>query len=265
MSEENEEVKISAGEQKARDSGWVPQDEWKGDADDWVDYKQFNIKGELMGRINEQSSIINHLKSKVEDRDGALNDLKEMQSKIAKKAYNDALADLKAQKVQALEDDDHSAVVELDDQINDLKAAKPDFDAEERAPAADTPQMDPVVDAWLKNPDNSWYHTDMDMKGVADGIANQLQVTNPNMSPADMLAQVESRMRQLLPHKFQAPNSHGDVDSGGDYSTGNKRGGKAPSMADLNDEQKAACRRFKKIGLMDEKEYIQSLVDAGEL
>ena len=62
-----EEVTVAPAEGKARKNGWLPEDDWHGEAGDWVDYKEFNLRGELMGRINEQSSIISYLIGKVID------------------------------------------------------------------------------------------------------------------------------------------------------------------------------------------------------
>lgn len=266
MSEENvdavEEVQLSEGEQKARNNGWVPQDEWKGKPDDWVDYRQFNFRGELMSRINEQSSIIKHLTNKVSERDAALDDLVELNKKTAETQYKRALEELKARKIEALEEQDHAAVMEIDDQIEELKEKKPKEQASKQT--QQVPQPSPEITQWLQDPKNSWYHTDPTMKALADGIARQVRAGAPSLPDSELLARVTEQVKQSMPHKFNT-NTTPSTDNGGEYSGTPKRNSKTPTFADLSDEQKAIANRYEKIGLMNKKEYIKALIDAGEL
>lgn len=264
MSEE--ENKPSPAEQKARSSGWVPQDEWKGNEGDWVDASEFNLRGELMGRINEQSSIINHLKSKVSERDTALKDVMALQETISKREYDKALKELKAQKAEALRDDDFEGVVNLDEQIDELKTKKPEpisTDDEGGDPASNS-SVPPEIEAWLIKPENSWYHTDTTLRSIADGIATGLQEANPDISPSRLIEEVDKKLREELPHRFNT-NTDSGVDEGGEYTSSPRDRGKQATFKDLTSEQQEVCKRFEKIGLMTRKAYIESLQQAGEL
>lgn len=265
VEQEQEEVKLSPSQQKAANDGWVPEDKWQGDPADWVDHKEFNLRGELMGRINEQSSIINHLQKKVSTRDKALSDMADLQTKIADKAFKDAMQTLKQQKISALEDDDHAAVVEIDEQIDALKENKPkpaQEEAQEQAPQPQTADNTPkeIID-WLSKPTNQWYHKDSTLKMIANGIAADIKTKNPNISPTDLINRMESTLRKELPHRFGRP---ADVDAGGDYTQSNNTT-KKHTWKDLSEDQKRAGDRFEKIGLMTRKEYIDSLEQAGDL
>lgn len=258
-----EEVQATPAEGKARKNGWLPEDNWHGDSGDWVDYKEFNLRGELMGRINEQSSIINHLTNKVTDRDTALQDMSDLQGKISEREYKKALADLLTKKKEALEEDDYSSVVNIDEEISEIKAAKPEPVVVEETPASQEVPTE-IVD-WLSKPEQSWYHTDQTLRIMAEGFAVGLQQENPNILPQQLCEQVNAKIRKEMPHRF---NTSGDVDTGGEYSANpNRRGGNSgkPTFADLNDEQKAACLRFERLKTLTRDKYIQSLVDIGEL
>jgi len=166
------------------------------------------------------------------------------------------------QKKEALEEDDYSKVVDIDEEISEIKAAKPV--PQEEVVVTEQPVPQEIVD-WLSKPEQSWYHTDQTLRIMAEGFAVGLQTENPNIPPAELCKKVNERIRKEMPHKF---NTSGDVDTGGEYqSNPNRRGsnGGKPVFSDMNEEQQAACKRFERLGTLTREKYIQSLVDIGEL
>lgn len=262
MSEEDktEEVQMKPGEEKARKNGWKPQDEYSGNPEDWVDWQEYNVRGEMIGRISEQSSIIAHLTNKVDERDKALEDMQKLQSTIADREYKRALETLKKQKASAVEDGDGEKVVEIDEDIADLKAKQKEIeDASKAEPAQEqTPQE---LAAWLSDPDNSWYRNDPFLRSAADGIAIKIKQTQPNISNSDLLKEMEKKIKEELPQHFGKKQTTTAVDDGGGDVTKRQRAGDdvTRSYSQLNDEEKQACDRFVKLGLMTRKEYIESL------
>lgn len=260
----NDIGELSPAETKAREAGWVPVEEWRGDEADWVDYKDFNLRGEFMKRINDQSGIINHLQNKVSDRDKAIADMAAFQNQISEREYKKALKDLQSQKAELLEADDFNGVVEIDEEISELKNNKPapttieDIEAQEGIDGV--PQE--IVD-WLGKPEQSWYHTNAMLRGAAEGISGELLAENPNITPTEMIRKVDAKLRKDLPEHFK---SVAPVDTGGEFN-GNpqKRGGSLPGWNSLTDEQKAVANRFERVGAMTKKEYIKSLVELGEI
>ena len=252
---------VTPAMQKAIDDGWRPQEDWKGDPGDWVDFKEFNLRGELMTRIKEQSGVINSLNHKIDERDKTLEDMVEMQAKIAEREYNKAMNDLKRQKKEALENDDYDGVVNLDEEIADLKANKPEPEATQQQQPGD--EMPPEITAWLNDPKNAWYHSDPVMRAMADGLAVDMQ----DIPPAQMLKRVEETLRRELPHKFKGQQAP-DVDDGGDFVGDPNRGGKSkkPTERDLTDEQRRVGERYVRV-IKDYtmENYIDSLIEAGEL
>jgi hypothetical protein len=96
------------------EQGWVPQDEWEGDPEQWRPAKEFLDRGELFKKIEDQNRTIKEFKR-------ALDDLKGHHAKTRETEYARAIQALKAQKIAALEDGDAAAVVKLDDQIDLVK------------------------------------------------------------------------------------------------------------------------------------------------
>ena len=263
--QETEEVEYSPAEAKARKGGWSPQEGWRGAEEDWVDFKEFNLRGELMGRINEQSGVINHLQNKVGDRDKAITDMAALQSQISEREYKKALKDLNVQKKELMEESNFDAVIDIDEEISDLKAAKPapvevTQEAQEAAAGA-VPQE--IVD-WLAKPEQSWYHTNATLRGMAEGIAGVIQGDSPNISPSELIKQVNAKIRTEVPQHFTDSSS---VDTGGEFRGNSQtRGARGvPGWNSLTEEQKTVANRLERVGALTKKEYVQSLVELGEL
>ena len=227
------EAEYSPAEAKARSNGWSPEEEWRGDKADWVDYTMFNLKGEFMGRINEQSSIIAHLTNKVEDRDQVIGDMSSLQDQISEREYKKALKDLTASKKDALEENDFDRVVDVDEQISELKENKPAPRQVEQQPPQDDSVPREIVE-WLGKPEQSWYHTNATLRGMAEGIAGVVQGENPTITPSDLITEVNSRIRKEVPQYFQEASS---VDGGGEFSNNSqsRRGSKLPGWNSLNE------------------------------
>jgi len=266
MSETGKQVEVDTtpeytpAEAKAREAGWAPLSEWRGKEDDWVTAEVFNVKGELMSRIQEQSSIINHMKTKVSERDGVIQEMSALQQQLTERAYAEALRDLTARKKEAFEESNFEGLVEIDEEIENLKAAKPK--PVEQPVEQDVGPPAEIVE-WLQKPEQSWYHTNDTLRGVAEGIAGVALQGNPDMSPTELIRHVDATIRKEMPQHFQ---NTGDVDDGGELSGSPRRGkGKLPTFSSLTPEQQAVATRFERVGAMTKKEYIQSLVELGEI
>ena len=215
-----------------------------------------------MDRIKEQSSILGNLKNQVDTRDKVIDDLKSLQDGISEREYNKALKSLKVQKAQAVDDSDGALVVTIDDEIDGIKEQIKAQKVVEVPVVKGTP---PEITTWLEDPKNSWYATNPILRSVADGVAQKLLGDNPSMTPAQMLQQMTLDVRKEMPNHFVSSTPAVD-DGGGDARRGGGGSkGKKPSFGDLDEEQQAACRRFEKIGVMSQKEYIDELVELGEL
>jgi hypothetical protein len=188
-----EEVQLSPVEQRAMDEGWVPQDQWSGNPDDWRPAKEFLDRGELFKKIEEQKRELKNMRL-------AINDLSKHHSEVKQIAYKEALATLRAQKKEALETGDADAVIEIDDKIAETREAQR---AAEAAPKVQEPaQPNEVFVRWQAR--NAWYGTERVMKAAADEVARGL-VEEGITDPATILAEVDKQIRKEFPHKFENP------------------------------------------------------------
>ena len=67
---------------------------------------------------------------------------------------------------------------------------------------ADTSDYDPMAVEWSQKPENSWFGSDNIMTVAALTIDAQLKEEGYNPSSPDFYQEVDSRMRQEFPHKF---------------------------------------------------------------
>jgi hypothetical protein len=238
----DEPKKLTAAEEKAMEQGWVPQDQWEGDPEQWRPAKEFLDRGELFKKIEDQNRTIKEFKR-------ALEDLKGHHAKTRETEYQRALETLKAQKVQAIEEGDAQSVVKIDDQIDLVKEEQRKLAAQAAQPAV--PELNPEFVAWTER--NSWYERDTNMKIFADALGQRLAAAGK--TPAAVLAEVERQVREEFPHKFKNPNR----DKPGAVEGSTNKGGKANSDIVLSDDERRVMQRFVRTGVMTEKEYLAEL------
>lgn len=272
-SEEGEEgEELPAYEAEARAEGWKPLDEWDGDPDDWVDAKEFNFRGKLMKRIQQQSSDLNSVKKENEEVKNALRALGEHNKKIAEQEYKRALKDLKQRKLDALEDDDHRTVLEIDEQIEDLQTSQKELENEEVIPDESKEEKDelpPEIKTWLAKDTNKWYHEDPIMRGAADSVFLSYMQQHPN-DIVGGLEYVEKTMQKRFPAEMgvkTTPKAAAVTESDGRGNAGKRQNrGKKYTHRDLSEEQKSVAQTFVRQGVFkDIQEYVDQLVKTGEL
>lgn len=240
----SQKAEPSAVEQKAMDAGWVPQDEWEGDPDQWRPAREFLDRGELFKKIEDQNRTIKEFKK-------SLQDLQSHHAKVRETEYRRALESLKAQKLTALEEGDAAAVVALDDRI--------DLVREEQTRLRETPQPqvdtspNPEFTSWMGR--NKWYETEAAMKAYADTVGRELYLRGTE--PAEALKEVERKVKTEFPHKFRNPNR--DKQAAVESSSG-KGSGKGSDSYQLSDEERRVMQRFvRTIPGFSEKDYVAEL------
>jgi hypothetical protein len=276
MSEENtptptpeggEQVVASDAEQRARSGGWVPKEEWDGNEDDWVDYREFNLRGELMERIQHQTRQLKRNNKTIDDLKNAIKALGEHNSKIAEVQYNRALHVLKAERATALTEGNAERVAEIEDNLEKLNEAKEnsklEFNLDEEP--TEEPEINEQFRQWVQKPSNSWYGRDIPMTATADALSVKFaQEKDGKFSPTELLEFVDKAIRKEFPHKFKtgAPRVSESDASG----TARVVRGRKFSARDLNDEQRSIGKRFVDSGAFSNiQEYVDQLAELGEI
>lgn len=278
MSDENNagdggegEVSKNPALDKATNGGWRPEEEWQGKPEDWIDYREFNVRGELMGRIQEQSSILNKQSKQLDEHRASLKDMAELSDKLAEREYDKLMKVLQKAKAEAIDESEGETVVEIDEQIEQLKAQRDernegdgDTSTQDTQTGEDLP---PAVTAWLADPQNQWYHNDPFMKTMADAVAQRIVGGDDGIDPATVLTRMEAELRKELPHKFgdQSSGKPQNVVGSGDGHSRPRGGSKRQRVfADLNEDEQNVARRMVKTGTLTIEKYIEKLDSLGE-
>lgn len=199
MAEENNadggegQLEISPTESRAREQGWVPKDDFNGDEHKWVEAGEFLRRGELFGKIESQNKELKSIRE-------TLNQFKDHHAKVQETAYKKAVSDLKAKKKEALIEGDADLVIEVDEQLADVKAAQAQIQSQPRAQVEQ--EAHPIFVSWVNQ--NNWYAQSPQMRGWADGRGTELQ--GEGLSPNEVLRKLSEEVKEQFPTKFTNPN-----------------------------------------------------------
>lgn len=236
-------------EAEARDMGWVPQEEYRGDPQRWKPADQFVKDGEkILPIVRSQNK---RLKEELEqtrkefaERAARIERMSNAALERQKAQHEAELARIKAAQRAAVEQGDTQEFERLD--VIREKMAKQTFDDPVKETKQDNPEA--VIESWRKQ--NDWYLNDYEMTQEAERYSQFVAKRNPSISMADNLKEVEQHMRKKFPEKFggkpAAKNGHAAVDGGGVFGAAPQKAGMA---AKLPDEAKAQAERDVKAGL----------------
>jgi hypothetical protein len=227
-------------ETRAKEMGWVPESEFKGDKAKWVDAAIFVKRGDefvpFLKANNRKLEADNKvLKGEITEVKQLLRDITAGQAKREKAAYEQAKSDLEAKRDDAIEKGDKAEVKKLDKEIDGLEKPQPVKEAKQ--------ESDPVTDAWVK--DNPWFlKSEEEVRDYV--IRRHGKNLNKGMSISDSLAEVKTETEKRFPELFDNPSRSrpSNVEGGG-----NGRGGGDPKGWDaLPDEAKEIGRKLVKNG-----------------
>jgi len=232
---------------EAKRQGWVPQEDYNGPEDKWVDADTFVKKGKEINALLRKDN--DFLKREVAEMKSTMNDFKKFHAETEKRAYDRAMTDLRDQKKEAISTGDGDKVLQIDDAIDELKANKPD-------PIAARPsnQPDPSFVQW--NEENAWFGKDTELTNEANLIGEVIKRQNPTLIGSEFLDEVTKRVKKMYPEKFTNSNrARPSPVEGTTAPKANSKGGKGYN--DLPPEAKQACQKFEKQGLITREAYLK--------
>lgn len=256
-------------EKEARLQNWVPQDEFKGPKDEWIDAKTFVERGKQINpilRANNERLMreLDKTKKQMEELRATTEEFKSFQ----KEAYEHKAAalakeifELREQKKQAISDGDGAKTLEIEDKIDALKeekaAAKTEQKQEEKKEVPVT-QTDPDLEAWVG--DNHWYATSQSMAEVANTEAARINALYPTLRGKDFLERLDEALEGIftlekLGRKSAKVKTMVEGASGGSRSPQAKN---AHSYENLPSDARSACDRYVKQKLMTREDYVAS-------
>ncbi len=248
----------AALEQEARETAWLPKDEYKGDPERWVPPDAWLERGrELAPLIKAQNKGLKadlererqarlSLEAQLMANNAALAELQSTQDRSVKDELAEAIVEVKDKIKQASEANDYSLVADLTEQLTDLKLSAREAVAAERTKpkgnGADAgngngqPQVSPAFNAWYEK-NRDWYGVDLDRTDLVELIGKKL--VRQGLKDAEFYTAVDREM---------AKQSKGSgVDRYGSPSTGSSRSGTSlkKGYSDLPADARRDCDSFK--------------------
>lgn len=232
-------------EDRAREQGWRPKEEFEGDASKWVSAETFVAKGELIDRIEQ-------LGKKLKDSDKTIAMLKEHQTKVKESEFRRAVEFLKQQKKQAYETGDVDKILELDDKLVEVRETQKAQKQQEEV--NETPESHPAFKSWVS--ENKWYESDSEMRADADTFGEAYARNNQEKTPAEVLEYVTKKIKKAYPEKFVNPNRN--KPSGVESGSGNRQGSSRDNFS-LTEEEAKVMNTFIRNGVMTKEDYIKEV------
>lgn len=216
-------------EDEAREMGWKPRGEFKGDESNFIDAAEFVRRGKEFVPFLRANNA--KLEKEVQGLKKTLKQFGEFYTKTEQRAYERALKDLEARQAEAVEANDVQAVREITKEISDLE--KDARQAAKSEPADDAE----AFEEWKA--ENAWFDKDKALRGLAIAIAEEIKHDFPD--PVKQRAEIARRVKAEMPEKFTNPRRTLAPAVEG-VGKGPKTTGK--SYSDLPPDAKKMCDEF---------------------
>lgn len=237
MSHESaEQIEEIDYEARAKEDGWMPQDQWKGDQSRWVDAKTFVERGQqflpiVQAKYRKTLETVESLRKEVDELKVGSKEYREFAEKALARERQEKetkIAELEALRKKAISEGDGDAFDKADKKLTELRQEPPA-----------KPSISPETQAWLS--ENTWYTQDPVLRGIADGLSDVVAAENPGLKGRVFLDKLRERVQAEVPHKFQNSRRETSITEDHQRKTPSKKG---RTYEDLPAEAKGHCERF---------------------
>lgn len=195
---ETEQPDNSAVEARARETGWVPKDEWRGDPEKWKPAEKYvEFAENNLGLTKKELASANAAIAKLQADMKAL--LSGMQTR-ERREYERGLAEAEARRDAAVAAGDVQAFRAAEKDMRNLQK-------EAQADAPLEPALSPEFKAWQEQ--NAWYDDDLDMTDWADRMGPRVMKKagwDGNSIPTKAhWDAVTAAIKGKFPEKFENP------------------------------------------------------------
>jgi hypothetical protein len=239
----------------AKAEGWRSKEELGADFDPakYVGPEEFVKRKPLFETIKSQGKKIKELSKTVES-------VVSFSQKNAELAAKRAIAELNAQKKEAIKLGDVGTVEDIDKNIKEHEKV-----VEQTTQA--TPTVPSEIVEWTEK--NEWFNADPEMQDFATAYCASYAKRNPKETMEKALDETAKAVKRAFPESkyfktrrndpppVEGPNNDG-ADTGG-------KGNRKYTMDRLTDEQRQCCNAYVKAGVLTKDQYFQKLEEIGEL
>lgn len=257
MSEEENTPEVQSEElsveDRAKQLGWHPAEEYRGDPEKHLSAEEFVAKGEneLPVLRSNIKKIQSDLKKQQDEFQRTATEFRQWHEttvqKAEREAYERAKADIERKKIEAVETADTDAY---------QRAAKEEANLKPPTPPAAQPQSNPQYEAWVAQ--NQWFNEYPELALEAENLGVKLW-NSGSYKPEQVYEKITESMKRKYPHYFKNPKKDEvlSVNEGTEAPAG--RRGKSKNYDNLPKSAKEACDRFIRLGMISNKdEYVKS-------
>lgn len=237
-------------EQRARDMGWVPQDQFR-QKDKWVDAETFVRRGEEITpilkannrKLEEQLAAargeVQRLAQMFQASQESITELQTFHEQNLTTSLANQKKQLLAQLADAREEGDVVREVEIQDELAELRE-RPTKVEKKVAPQTPQqpaqPQVDPAIAEWQKQ--NTWFGVDPRRTQKAIGVANLISADMPELSGHEFTAELSRRLaNDGMPTQSKVGGGRPSGQSGGMGGGGSGYDSLPPDARDACDRQ----------------------------
>lgn len=248
---DNAEAPEPTVEDRAKEMGWRPLSEFKGDESRFVDAETFVKKGEevlpiVRANAKKAEEALAKANAEIAEMKDSFKEFRKYHSQTEQRALDRARKELEREMSEAVEAKDHKAVREI---AADMAALSKDVQTDDHGNPYQSPDHAKTLNAWKG--ENPWFGSDSVMTAAANAVANELEQSG--VKGAEQLAEVAKRMRAEFPHKFENANRKSPAAVEG--STPTRKAGK--TWADLPPEARQTADKWVKQGLLTKEQYLK--------
>lgn len=254
-------LELEAARTEASRFGWKPQEDWTGAPEAWVDADKFLARGkDYNGYLKKQNEA---LQGQIDELRDTLTAFQDHHTKVAQKAYEKALSDLKTSRKQALREGNLELVAELEDHIEQAQAEVPATTKQQAPTNTPDPTVARVFRQWVS--ENPWFEQNESARILADGVGRKWQ---GKLVGREFLDRVTDEVRAAMPTLFENSARRAPAAVDGGRENGASKG--KHSYSDLPAEAKKECDRLTKRLMADGKpvltreQYLKEYFEEGE-
>lgn len=224
-------------ETEARDLGWKPKKDWKGDQSNWVDADEFlnrlkptNLRDTLDRTSKELAELKRQREAEKRDFEDRLARLDKVNAKALERQKKQLLGQVKAAQRQAAEAGDLEAFDHYQEQETKIAEHFAEDEKELAQPAKPQQQgqPDPTVAAWVER--NPAVRFSGPKWQAAVAFFDEAAAENPEGTIADHLAHVEARINEVWPGTVRGGKAkqNGNGAMNGQHKGDEQRGQRSP-------------------------------------
>lgn len=215
-------------ESEAKEMGWVPLDQFKGDPDKWRPADEFVRRGEdILPIVRSQNAKLHNDIKELRETNERMSRMFEKTLATERANAEQRIEALRAESRAAVKAGDDAKADQIDQQIETLREetkeapkAKSFADVpDDYQPVADSPEHEALKTAFMAG--NAWMIEEPEMAQYAIQVSQLNASANPKIGFKANMKFVENAVRKKFPAYFgtkePAANGHAAVDTGGNF------------------------------------------------